>query len=79
MLGQPQVQDQGSHLAARARIAAIQGDADRAVALLTEALDHGFAEYQWAHMDWRKDFERVINDPRIRRLLIDGFDRPPTP
>lgn len=75
MLGEPRTQDPASHLGARARIAAIQGDADRAVALLTEALDHGYSEYQWAHMDWLKDFERVIKDPRIRRLLIDGFDR----
>lgn len=49
---------------------------NRGTALLTEALVHGVPEFQRAHMDWRKDFERVINDPRIRRLLIEGFDRP---
>ncbi|MFN0178931.1 MAG: BTAD domain-containing putative transcriptional regulator [Gemmatimonadales bacterium] len=74
VLGDPPTQQRGYHLASRARIAAIMGDADLAVALLTEALGRGVSEYQWAHADWRRDFERMIDDPRIRRLLIEGFD-----
>jgi hypothetical protein len=74
VLGEAPAHEPGPHLAARARIAAILGDADRALALLTEALDHGIPEFQWAHMDWWHDFERVSKDPRIRRLLIEGLD-----
>ena len=40
VLGEAPAHEPGPHLAARARIAAILGDADRALALLTEALDH---------------------------------------
>jgi len=74
LLGEPRVQDMGLHLGARARIAAIAGDADRAASLLAEALDRGISEFQWDHADWRRDFERVQGDPRIRRLLVEGLD-----
>ena len=75
LLGEPPIQDLGLHLAARARIAAIAGDADRAASLFAEALDRGISEFQWDHADWLLDFDRVRGDPRIRRLLIEGLDQ----
>jgi len=75
LLGEPPIQDAGLHLAARARIAAIAGDADRAASLFAEALDRGISEFQWDHADWLVDFDRVRGDPRIRRLLIEGLDQ----
>jgi DNA-binding SARP family transcriptional activator/TolB-like protein len=76
LLGEPRVADMGLHLAARARIAAIGGDPDRAASLFAEALDRGISEFQWDHADWRVDFARVLGDARIKRLLIEGVDRP---
>ena len=79
LLGESKVQETGLNLAARARIAGILGDPDRAVALLTEALQRGVSEFQWAHADWAFDFQRVSGDPRIRRLLSEGLDQAEKP
>lgn len=69
-LGEPSPAELGAHFAARARLAAVGGDADRAAALLGEALDRSVPTFNWAHSDWWIDFAPLAADTRIRRILV---------
>jgi tetratricopeptide (TPR) repeat protein len=69
-LGDPSPADLGAHFGARARLAAVTGDADRAAALLGEALDRSVPTFHWAHSDWWIDFAPLAADPRIRRIMV---------
>jgi tetratricopeptide (TPR) repeat protein len=69
-LGELSPTEAGAYFAARARMAAIAGDVDRAAALLGEALDRGVPTFHWAHSDWWIDFAPIARDARIRRILV---------
>ena len=59
----------GARRAYRARLAAVQGDADAAVGLLSTAFAEGVDGWVWMHASGFDDFEPVRADPRIARLL----------
>ena len=68
-LGAPAARDTGEGLAFRARVAAIRGDTEQAVALLTSAADRGIEAYPWIPGTAFRDFVGVANDPRGKALL----------
>jgi tetratricopeptide (TPR) repeat protein len=68
-LGSPPPYDRGEHTAYRARIAAIGGDKDQAIELLTEALHRGIDGWAWRHADARQEFKLLEGDPRFERLM----------
>ncbi|MEK9506470.1 serine/threonine-protein kinase [Gaopeijia maritima] len=59
----------GEHTAYRARLAALQGDADEAAALLALALEQGVGGWAWIPASGFDDFAPVSNDPRIARMV----------
>lgn len=60
----------GEHTAYRARLAALQGDADEAASLLGMAFDQGVDGWVWIHASGFEDFAPVIGDARIERLVV---------
>ena len=59
----------GDRLIYAARVAIILGDADRALALVAQALDLGAPGYPWMHASGHHDFIMLGADPRISRLI----------
>jgi tetratricopeptide (TPR) repeat protein len=59
----------GDRLAYQARIAAIAGDTEQAVVLLTSAVEHGVEGYAWFPGAAFRDLAALANDPRGRALL----------
>lgn len=59
----------GELLGYRARMAAIQGDTEAAVALLTNALDQGIEGFSWLPGTAYRDFVVIAKDPRGKALL----------
>jgi TolB-like protein/predicted Zn-dependent protease len=61
--------DPGVRSVYRARLAALQGDADTAAGLLGAAFAQGVDGWAWMHASGFDDFAAVADDPRIARLL----------
>ena len=61
--------DQASRLQHPARIAAVFGDLDRALADQSSALELGMSSFAWRHESCHHEFALMRQDPRIRRLL----------
>ncbi|MCU0633768.1 MAG: protein kinase [Gemmatimonadaceae bacterium] len=61
--------DRGEHLAFQARLAAIAGDTEQAISLLTAALDAGINGFAWLPGSAFRDFEALERSPRGRALL----------
>ena len=55
-----------------ARLAAIQGDADRAGSLLSRAFEERYGGWAWVHASGFDDFAPVADDPLIQRLRRPG-------
>jgi len=68
-LGEARPHEVGEHTVYRARIAAIEGDADRAISLLTEATGNGVDGWAWVHTSAWRDFAPLRGDPRFQRLV----------
>jgi tetratricopeptide (TPR) repeat protein len=68
-LGVAAPREAGDLLAFRARIAAIRGDTERAIVLLTQAADHGIVGYPWIPSTAYRDVRPLLQDPRGRALL----------
>jgi tetratricopeptide (TPR) repeat protein len=68
-LGTPAPRDTGEYLAFKARVAAIGGDIERAIALLTSAMDRGVDAYPWLRGQTFRDFAVLAREPRGRALL----------
>lgn len=63
---------EGGHYAYRARLEAVLGDHDRALAHLSEAFQRGVDDMSWLHARAFHDFAPLREDPRFVRLM-----RPP--
>lgn len=59
----------GEWLAFRARVAAITGNTERAINLLTNAVDCGVEAYPWVPGAAYVDLQAIMNDPRGRALM----------
>lgn len=60
----------GDRTAYRARVAAIEGDRDRALTLLSEAFRTGVGSgFAWIHASGHHDLALLADSPRYRRLL----------
>ncbi|MEP6832778.1 MAG: protein kinase [Gemmatimonas sp.] len=68
-LGTSTPRDHGEFLAYQARLAAIAGNTESAIALLTSALDCGVDAYPWWPALAFHDLEPIVKDPRGRALL----------
>ncbi len=68
-LAAPFESDEGAYSAYRARLAALQGDADAATTLLGRAFAQGLGGWAWVPEAGFDDFAPVFGDPRIVRLL----------
>jgi hypothetical protein len=68
-LHQQQPWERGPMLLFRARVAAIEGQHDQAVALLSEAVAAGVGSWHWVHGTAWHDFELIRSDVRFRRLM----------
>lgn len=62
----------GTWTADRARIEAILGERDRAVSLLSDALDQGIDSFPWLHAAGFQDLALLAGDPRFDRLMEDA-------
>lgn len=71
-LGDALPYDAGAHAGTLARLAALEGDADRAGALLSRAFQERYAGFPWVHASGYDDFAPVADDPLVRRLLEPG-------
>jgi tetratricopeptide (TPR) repeat protein len=69
VLGPPPTTDLGDYTAIQARIAAIQGDADRAISLFSEALRQGMDGFPWLHSAAYHDVSLIRDHPGYRRLM----------
>ncbi len=76
LLGEPPRYKAGTHAAYRARIAAIEGQADLAISSLRDALTEGVDGFPWLHASAWHDFQRLSADPRFQQILRG--DVPPT-
>jgi tetratricopeptide (TPR) repeat protein len=74
ILGEADPADRGEWLVFRARIAALGGDTDRALALLGDALRAGVGNWHWTHGTAQADLAAMLDDPRYQRLV--AVDRP---
>lgn len=74
-LGEPAAHDRGRHTAFRARLAAIAGDHDHAVSLLSEALRQGIGSFPWLHASARPELSLLAADPTYQRLMAGDADR----
>lgn len=61
--------DTGEHLLYRARYAAITGDKERAISVLTTAIDRGINGFPWVPNAAYRDLRDVIRDPRGSALM----------
>jgi hypothetical protein len=68
-LGTAAPRDHGELLGYQARIAAISGNTEKAIALLTTALECGIEAYPWLPAAAYRDLEPITHDPRGRVLL----------
>ncbi|MGE0353253.1 MAG: protein kinase [Gemmatimonadales bacterium] len=68
-LGAAPRHDLGAHTLFRARLAAVQGDTERAISLLSEALKQGVNGLQWVHASGYHDFVALRGDERFRALM----------
>lgn len=62
----------GVHAGTLARLAAIDGDSDRAGSLLSRAFEQRFDGFPWIHASGHDDFAPVADDPLVQRLLQPG-------
>ena len=62
----------GEHLAYRARLEAVLGNTDRALSLLSEALDRGIDDLSWFHGRAHHDLLLLASEPGYRRLMQPG-------
>jgi hypothetical protein len=72
-LGEPGPNARGEHTVYRARIAAILGEADRAISLLAEALGQGVEGWVWVHTGAWQDFSGMRKDSRFHRVMQVGW------
>jgi hypothetical protein len=68
-LGDPIPYRPGAHAGTLARLAALEGDADRTGALLSRAFQQLYTGFPWVHASAHDDFAPVADDPLVRRLL----------
>ena len=59
----------GEYALYEARLAALRGDREEAIARLSTALRLGVYNFHWMQHAARQDFESVADDPRYRRLM----------
>ncbi|NNM34206.1 MAG: hypothetical protein HKO53_14115, partial [Gemmatimonadetes bacterium] len=59
----------GDHLAYRARIEVVLGNHERALALLSEALQRGVDDLSWFHARAHHDLLPLTAEPRFQRLM----------
>lgn len=59
----------GEYLVFEARLAALRGDPDEAIAKLSTALHVGVNNFHWVQHEVRQDFAALANDPRYRKLM----------
>lgn len=76
-LSEPFPRSEGEHDVYRARLAALRGDADGAVALLADALRAGVDGMAWLHATAWRDFRALDRDPRFRRLMAGDREAEP--
>lgn len=69
-LGTAPPRDRGEFLSYQARLAAIAGDTERAISLLTTGLDAGIDGFAWLPGSAFRDFEGVERVARGRALLV---------
>lgn len=74
-LTEPFPRSEGERDAFRARLAAIRGDVDGAVALLAGALQQGIDGMAWLHAAAWRDFRDLRHDERFRRLMTGDRER----
>jgi tetratricopeptide (TPR) repeat protein len=74
-LGPPLAHDRGRHTAFRARLAAIAGDHELAVSLLSEALRQGVGSFPWLHASANHELSLLADDPTYRRLIAGDAGR----
>lgn len=72
-LGEPGPNALGEHTMYRARIAALLGEPDRAISLLTEALGQGVEGWVWVHTGAWQDFRSLQKDARFERVMRAGW------
>jgi len=60
--------ERGGYTANRARVAAVSGDPEQAIALWSEALAEGVSGLVWLHASARRDLVSLAADPRFARL-----------
>jgi hypothetical protein len=75
ILGEAPPHDRGEWLVFRARIAAISGDHEGALAQLGDALRTGVDNWHWTHGTAHADLAPLLDDPRYLRLV--AVDRRP--
>jgi hypothetical protein len=68
-LGRAAPRDTGEFLAFRARLAAIRGDVEGAIALFTAGIDRGIEGYAWLPGSAFRDLAPLRQDARGRALL----------
>jgi tRNA A-37 threonylcarbamoyl transferase component Bud32/TolB-like protein len=71
-LGEALPYNPGAHAGTLARLAALEGDADRAGSLLSRAFQQRYAGFPWIHASGHDDFAPVADDPLVQRLLQPG-------
>jgi len=72
LLEQHHPSDRGEVLLYRARAAAIAGDANLAVDLLSQSLGSGVERWHWIHTLAWHDFATIRADPRYLRVMSEG-------
>lgn len=68
-LGNPAPRYHGEFLAFQARVAAITGNTEKAINLLTNALECGIEAYPWVPGAAYTDLQPIMKDPRGRALM----------
>ena len=68
-LANPEPWDRGQSLVYAARVAAIQGHTEEALAKLGEAIAAGVGSWHWVHGTSWHDFESLRNEDRFRQLM----------
>ncbi len=68
LIGPPPLYVRGGYLVYRARLAAIAGDTERAMALWSEAVGAGLNGIAWIHASTGPDLRPLAGDPRLMRL-----------
>lgn len=69
LLGPPPSHNRSEYLTFRARIAAVQGDVDRAFSTFAEAFRSGFEGFPWIHATAVRDLEPLRADPRYASVF----------